>query len=66
MDKNFSTHIDGYDFIYDGTEFVEVSKSWDKENPDVLSKFKIGKVKSQKEFEIEVGWWYMKNRSLFV
>jgi hypothetical protein len=44
---------------------VEVSKSWDKENPDVLSKFKIGKVKTQKEFEIEVGWWYMKNRNLF-
>ena len=65
MDKNFTTHIDGYDFIYDGNEFVEVSKSWDKETPDVLSKFKIGKVKTQKEFEIEVGWWYMKNRSLF-
>jgi len=65
MDKNFTTHIDGYDFIYDGHEFVKVSKSWDKDNPDVLSKFKIGKVKTQKEFEIEVGWWYMKNRSLF-
>lgn len=65
MDKNFTTHIDGYDFIYDGHELVEVSKSWDKENPDVLSKFRIGKVKTQKEFEIEVGWWYMKNRSLF-
>lgn len=65
MDKNFTTHIEGYDFIYDGNEFVEVSKSWDKENPDVLSKFKIGKVKTQKEFEIEVGWWYMKNRNLF-
>lgn len=65
MDKNFTTHIDGYDFIYDGHEFVEVSKSWDKDNPDVLSKFKIDKVKTQKEFEIEVGWWYMKNRSLF-
>ena len=65
MDKNFTTHIEGYDFIYDGHEFVQVSKSWDKENPDVLSKFKIGKVKSQKEFEIEVGWWYMKNRNLF-
>ena len=46
MDKNFTTHIDGYDFIYDGHEFVEVSKSWDKDNPDVLSKFKIGKVKT--------------------
>lgn len=65
MDKNFTTHIDGYDFIYDGNDFVEVGKSWDKENPDVFSKFKIGKVKTQKEFEIEVGWWYMKNRSLF-
>lgn len=65
MDKNFTTHIDGYDFIYDGHEFVEVSKSWDKDNPDVLSKFKIDKVKTQKEFEIEVGWWYMKNRNLF-
>jgi hypothetical protein len=65
MDKNFTTHIEGYDFIYDGHDMVEVSKSWDKENPDVLSKFKIGKVKTQKEFEIEVGWWYMKNRDLF-
>lgn len=65
MEKDFTTHIEGYDFIYDGHEMVEVSKSWDKENPDVLSKFKIGKVKTQKEFEIEVGWWYMKNRNLF-
>ena len=54
MDKNFTTHIEGYDFIYDGKDSVEVSKSWDKESPDVLSKFKIG-----------VGWWYMKNRNLF-
>ena len=22
-------------------------------------------ISSQKEFEIEVGWWYMKNRNLF-
>lgn len=65
MEKDFTTHIEGYDFIYDGHDTVEVSKSWDKENPDVLSKFKIGKVKTQKEFEIEVGWWYMKNRNLF-
>jgi hypothetical protein len=50
MDKNFTTHIEGYDFIYDGHEMVEVSKSWDKESPDVLSKFKIGKVSTQKEF----------------
>ena len=65
MDKNFTTHIEGFDFIYDGKDSVEVSKSWDKESPDVLSKFKIGKVSTQKEFEIEVGWWYMKNRDLF-
>jgi hypothetical protein len=65
MEKSFRTKIDGYDFIYDGHEMVIVSKSWDDENPDELSKFKIGKVKSQKEFEIEVGWWYMKNRNLF-
>lgn len=65
MDKNFTTNIDGYDFIYDGHQMVIVSKSWDKDNPDELSKFKIGKVKTQKEFEIEVGWWYMKNRNLF-
>lgn len=65
MDKNFTTNIQGYDFIYDGNDMVIVSKSWDKDNPDELSKFKIGKVKTQKEFEIEVGWWYMKNRNLF-
>ena len=65
MDKSFKTHIDGYDFIYDGKGTVQVSKSWDKQNPDILSKFEIGAVSSQKEFEIEVGWWYMKNRNLF-
>lgn len=65
MDKNFKTRIDGYDFIYDGHEMVIVSKSWDDENPDEQSKFKVGKVSTQKEFEIEVGWWYMKNRDLF-
>lgn len=65
MDKNFKTRIDGYDFIYDGHETVIVSKSWDDENPDEQSKFKVGKVSTQKEFEIEVGWWYMKNRDLF-
>ena len=65
MDKSFKTHIDGYDFIYDGKGTVQVSKSWDKQNPDILSKFDIGSVSSQKEFEIEVGWWYMKNRNLF-
>lgn len=65
MDKSFKTHIDGYDFIYDGKDTVQVSKSWDKQNPDILSKFEIGTVNSQKEFEIEVGWWYMKNRNLF-
>ena len=65
MDKSFKTHIDGYDFIYDGKGTVQVSKSWDKQNPDILSKFEIGDVSSQKEFEIEVGWWYMKNRNLF-
>lgn len=65
MDKSFKTHIDGYDFIYDSKDTVQVSKSWDKQNPDILSKFEIGTVNSQKEFEIEVGWWYMKNRNLF-
>lgn len=65
MDKSFKTHIDGYDFIYNGKDTVQVSKSWDKQNPDILSKFEIGTVNSQKEFEIEVGWWYMKNRNLF-
>ncbi len=64
MDKQFITHIDGYDFIYDGHNNVDISKSWDKENPNVLSNFQIGKVKTQKDFEIEVGWWYMKNRNL--
>lgn len=64
-DNNYKTHIEGYDFVYDGHDFVEISKSWDKDNPDILSKFSIGKVKSQKEFEIEVGWWFHKNKTLF-
>ena len=45
-DNNYKKKIEGYDFVYDGHDFVEMSKSWDKDNPDVLSKFSIGKVKS--------------------
>ena len=64
MENKFSTNVKGYTFRYDGNNMVDVSRSWDDEDAQTITSFGIGKVDTQKKFEMEVGFWIIQNKFL--
>ena len=43
---------------------VDVYRAWDDEDAQTITCFGIGKVDSQKKFEMEVGFWIIENNFL--
>ena len=63
-DNKFTTVVKGYSFRYDGNNIVDVYRAWDDEDAQTITCFGIGKVDTQKKFEMEVGFWIIENKFL--
>ena len=61
MSEKYEGNVGNYSFIMSGDDVIEVWDSSNLEQPDTYIFVKPGEIKSKKDFDAEISFWWMAN-----